>query len=80
MITTLRTYLVLLVLVQIVSGQISKLEKQDYLTARGMFDDGMYELSLQQLKQFNDKYPESALAEEVHFLQGECYFYLGNYV
>ncbi|MBN2365867.1 MAG: tetratricopeptide repeat protein [Calditrichaeota bacterium] len=36
-------------------------------------------MSIKQLKQFNHKYPESALAEEVHFLQGECYFYLGRY-
>ena len=58
-------------------AQIPKIEKQDYLTARGMFDDGMYELALQQLINFSEKYPGSALGEEVHFLQAECYFYLG---
>ena len=57
-----RIFLLLFLILQIGHGQISKLEKQDYLTARGMFDDGLYELSLQQLQQFNEKYPESALS------------------
>ena len=60
-------------------GQISKLEKQDYLTARGMYDDEMYELALSQLNSFLKNYPGSALTEEVHFLQAECMFYLEQY-
>ncbi len=75
----IRILLIFFLAFNILMGQISKLEKQDYLTARGMFDDEMYELALQQLLNFSEKYPGSVLREEVHFLQGECYFYLAQY-
>ena len=42
------TTFTLLIAVIISPAQISKLEKQDYLTARGMFDDEMYELAMKE--------------------------------
>ena len=69
----------LLILITLGAAQFSKIEKQDYLTARGMFDDGYYEMAASQFDNFLKKYPQSSLAGEVRFLRAESYFNLGQY-
>ncbi|MDZ7698298.1 MAG: tol-pal system protein YbgF [Deltaproteobacteria bacterium] len=54
-------------------------EQRLYDVNQGLFKNGEYESAISGFKNFLDKYPKSALADNAQFWIGECYMNLGQY-
>jgi TolA-binding protein len=74
----LTTHLVFVLSVVSVYAQDSK-ENAEFKLALNLYNDGMYELALEQLKQFVAAYPSSVQGVEARFYLGQCHLKLKQY-
>ena len=61
------------------SQQTETVEKLDFATAKGIFDDGLFKLAADQFTAFISKYPQSNLISQAKFYLAESYFQLKDY-
>ncbi|MDZ7260701.1 MAG: tetratricopeptide repeat protein [candidate division KSB1 bacterium] len=54
-------------------------EERAFITAQGIYNDGLYQLAVDQLRDFLTTYPSGTRAAQAQFLLGESYFHLKNY-
>ena len=88
--TTLKAWIIILVLANcfqdLLFAQIgsppttrSASEDQDYAFAHGLFQDKLYQLSLEQFENYLKKYPSSIRRQDALFLRAECSYHLSLY-
>ncbi|MCK4904194.1 MAG: tetratricopeptide repeat protein, partial [Candidatus Marinimicrobia bacterium] len=58
---------------------VSNNERNDYLIALGLFEDGLYQSTELRLQDFLYKYPSSEWRESAYYLLGKSQFYLKKY-
>ena len=58
---------------------ISNNERNDYLIALGLFEDGLYQSTELRLQDFLYKYSSSEWRESAYYLLGKSQFYLNKY-
>ena len=58
---------------------VSNNERNDYLIALGLFEDGLYQSTELRLQDFLYKYPSSEWRESAYYLLGKSQFYLNKY-
>lgn len=58
---------------------VSNNERNDYLIALGLFEDGLYQSAELRLQDFLYKYPTSEWRESAYYLLGKSQFYLKKY-
>ncbi|MBN2011534.1 tetratricopeptide repeat protein [candidate division KSB1 bacterium] len=75
---TRRVIFIIIILLQ-ASVVLATGEGTDFLYAKRLYDDGMYDLAAQQFHEFSEKYPESKQAPEALFLAGDCYSRLSKH-
>jgi len=75
------TFLILLILLPIcvIAQDARSPENQAFITAKGIYDDGLYKIAADQLRSFVSKYPNSRNISLARYLLGESYFQLKKY-
>ena len=67
------------VLVPVLAQTTAEQAEQAFFTAKGMYQDQLYDLAADQFRDFLRKYPDNPYAEEAQFLIAECYFQKQDY-